>query len=105
MRWRATCERSPPGWRATYWRWPAPSLATRQEIFDFVVTELQAREHGHKHGDEQRIRAERVALKNQRDDPLAFAGVLDGKLSAIAQVHDTPETVVREALVLHRLPS
>ena len=105
MRWRATCERSPPGWRATCWRWPAPSLATRQEIFDFVVTELQAREHGHKHGDEQRIRAERVALKNPRDDPLAFAGVLDGKLSAIAQVHDSPETLVREALALHRLPS
>ena len=70
-------------------------------MFDFVVTELQAREHG----DEQRIRAVRVALENQRDDLLAFAGVLDGKLSAIAQVHDTPETLVREALVLHRLPS
>ena len=47
----------------------------------------------------------RVALENQRDDLLAFAGVLDGKLSAITQVHDTPETLVREALVLHRLPS
>ena len=47
--------------------------------------------------------------ENQRDDLLAFAGVLDGvldgKLSAIAQVHDTPEALVREALVLHRLPS
>ena len=43
--------------------------------------------------------------ENQRDDLLAFAGMLDGKLSAIAQVHDTPETLVREALVLHRLPS
>ena len=70
-------------------------------MFDFVVTELQAREHG----DEQRIRAVRVALENNRDDLLAFAGVLDGKLSAIAQAHDTPETLVREALVLHRLPS
>ena len=55
-------------------------------MFDFVVTELQAREHG----DEQRIRAVRV--------------VLDGKWSAIAQVHDTPEPLVREALVLLRLP-
>ena len=48
-------------------------------------------------------------LENRRDDLLAFAGVfagvLDGKLSAIAQVHDTLETLVREALVLHRLPS
>ena len=74
-------------------------------MFDFVVTELQAREHGDEHGDEQRIRAVRVALENNRDDLLAFSGVLDGKLSAIAQVHDTPETLVREALVLHRLPS
>ena len=63
-----------------------PTLATRQEMFDFVVTELQARERGDEHGDEQRIRAVRVALENQRDDLLAFAGVLDGKSSAIAQV-------------------
>ena len=34
-------------------------------MFDFVVTKLQAREHG----DEQRIRAVRVALENQRDHP------------------------------------
>ena len=78
-----------------------PTLATRQEMFDFVVVELQRREHE----DEQRIRPVRLALENQRNDLLAFAGVLDGKLSAIAQAHDTPETLVREALVLHRLPS
>ena len=77
-----------------------PALAVRQEMFDFVVAELHAREHE----DEQRIRAVCVALKNQRDDLLAFAGVLDAKLSAIAQAKDTPETLVREALVLHRLP-
>jgi len=78
-----------------------PTLATRLELFDFLVAELRRREHD----DEQRIRAVRVALENQRDDLLAFAGVLDGKLSAIAQTHDLPDSLVREVLVLHRLPS
>ncbi len=47
----------------------------------------------------------RVALQNQRDDLLAFAGVLDGKLAAIAQTHAIAEHLVREACLLHRLPS
>ena len=85
MRWRATCERSSPGWAATCWRRPVrfSPRGRRQAMFDFVVTDLQAREngdeHGDKHGDEQRIRAVRVALENQRDDLLAFAVVLDGE--------------------------
>ena len=79
-----------------------PTLGTRQEMYDFIVAELQRREHD---DDEQRIRAMRVALENQRNDLLAFAGVLDDKLSAIAQTHDLPDSLVREVLVLHRLPS
>jgi len=47
----------------------------------------------------------RVALQNQRDDLLAFAGVLDAKLADIAQAHAVGEPLVREALVLHRLPT
>ena len=47
----------------------------------------------------------RVALRNQRDDLLAFAGVLDKKLAAIAQTHEIGEDLVREACVLHRLPA
>ena len=47
----------------------------------------------------------RVALQNQRDDLLAFAGVLDGKLAEIAQAHAVSEPLVREACVLHRLPT
>jgi hypothetical protein len=31
-----------------------------------------------------------VALQNQRDDLLAFAGVLDAKLADIAQAHVVP---------------
>ena len=79
----------------------APALATRQMLFDFVVEELAQREPG----DAQRIRPVRVALQNQRDGLLAFAGVLDAKLAAIAHTHAIAEPLVREACLLHRLPS
>jgi hypothetical protein len=78
-----------------------PTLATRQELFDFVAAELAQRESE----DERRIRPLRVALQNQRDDLLAFAGVLDEKLAAIAQTHAIAAPLVREACMLHRLPS
>jgi len=78
-----------------------PALATRRELFDFIVEELAARESR----DTRRIRPVRVALQNQRDDLLAFASVLDAKLAAIARAHAVPEPLVREACVLHRLPS
>src|SRR3954466_1234013 len=45
-----------------------PDLATRRELFDFIVAELMARERE----DARRIRPVRVALQNQRDDLLAF---------------------------------
>jgi len=78
-----------------------PVQATRQMLFDFVVEELARREPE----DARRIRPVRVALQNQRDDLLAFAGVLDQKLADIAQVHAIAEPLVREACELHRLPS
>src|SRR4051812_24417095 len=78
-----------------------PTLVIRQMLFDFIADELQRREHE----DARRIRPVRVALQNQRDDLLAFAGVLDEKLAAIAQVQDISVPLVREACVLHRLPS
>jgi len=37
--------------------------------------------------DARRIRPVRVALQNQRDALLAFAGVLDAKLADIAQTY------------------
>ncbi len=76
-------------------------LATRRELFDFLVEELAAREPE----DPRRIRPVRVALQNQRDHLLAFAGVLDDNLAAIARAHAVPAPLVREACVLHRLPS
>src|ERR1700723_1681946 len=70
-------------------------------LFDFVVEELVRREPE----DARRIRPVRVALQNQRDDLLAFAGILDTKLAAIAQANHISEPLVREACLLHRLPS
>ena len=55
-------------------------------------------------GDARHIRPVRVALQNQRDTLLAFAGVLDAKLAAIARAHAISGPLVREACVLHRLP-
>ncbi len=78
-----------------------PALAMRQALFDFVVEELTQREPGNL----RRIRPVRVALQNQRDDLLAFAGVLDAKLAAIAQTHAIAQSLVREACLLHHLPS
>jgi len=78
-----------------------PTLATRQVLFDFIVAELALREPE----DARRIRPVRVALQNQRDDLLGFVGVLDEKLIAIARAHEISMTNVREACILHRLPS
>ncbi|MBV8870630.1 MAG: hypothetical protein JOY65_14640, partial [Acetobacteraceae bacterium] len=78
-----------------------PDLATRRELFDFLVAELAAREPE----DARRLRPVRVALQNQRDHLLAFAGVLDAELAEIARAHAAPEPLVREACLLHRLPT
>src|SRR5471030_1827151 len=77
-----------------------PSLEIRQDLFDFIATEMKRREAD----DPRRIRPVRMALQNQRDNLLAFAGVLDDQLAAIARVHVVPEPLVREACVLHRKP-
>src|SRR3954453_9287133 len=55
--------------------------------------------------DPRRICPVRVALQNQRDHLLAFAGLLDAELAAIARAHAVPEPLVREAYMLHRLPT
>jgi len=49
-----------------------------------------------------RIRPLRIALKNQRDDLLAFAQVLDEKLVEIAQRFDTPLYLVRAVCLLQK---
>ncbi|MGB3298272.1 MAG: hypothetical protein WBA76_08370 [Phormidesmis sp.] len=77
-----------------------PPLVVRQELFDFIVSELQQRE------DERypAIRKLRKALHNQRDQLLAFAGVLDQKLAAVATRFELPLQAVREVCLLHRKP-
>jgi hypothetical protein len=78
-----------------------PNLATRRELFDFITDELQRLEPE----DVRRIHPVRVALRNQRDDLLAFAGVLDKKLAGIARTLEISQSLVREACMLHRLPN
>jgi hypothetical protein len=78
-----------------------PMLATRQVLFDLLVEELSYREIE----DARPIRPLRVALQNQRNELLAFAGVVDAKLATIAQAHAIAEPLVREACLLHRLSS
>ncbi len=78
-----------------------PALATRQVLFDFIVEKLAQREPG----DARRIYPVRVALQNQRDTLLAFAGMLDDKLADIAQANAIAEPIVRGACLLHHLPS
>ena len=75
-----------------------PALAERQELYDFVVAELQLREGiGGK-----KVRVLRKALQNQRDDILGFAQVPGDKLDCIAQQLKTPLHLVREMCLLFR---
>ena len=75
-----------------------PDLAGLRVLFDFIVAELHQREHL----DSARIRPVRRALENQRDDLLAFAGVLDAKLGTIAQGSKVSIDLVRDACLLQR---
>jgi len=77
-----------------------PSLEERRELFDFIVEGLARREQL----DSARIRPVRVALKRQRDKPPGFAGVLDGKLAAIAQRFDVTGYHARAVCLLLRKP-
>jgi len=78
-----------------------PNLAMRRELFDFITDELERLEPE----DVRRIHPVRIALRNQRDDLLAFAGVLDKKLTGIARTLEISQSYVREACMLHRLPN
>ena len=63
-----------------------PALAVRQELYDFIVAELKQRAGKSYPG----VRKLRKALHNQRDQLLAFAGVLDRKIVDIAQHFELP---------------
>ncbi len=56
-----------------------PLLAVRQELFDFIVAELKQREcKAH-----PQIQTLRKSLHHQREQVLAFAGLLDQKLARV----------------------
>ncbi|MEM9502615.1 MAG: hypothetical protein AAGA01_01500 [Cyanobacteria bacterium P01_E01_bin.43] len=76
----------------------APALTVRQELYDFIVAELKQRAGKSYPG----IRKLKTALHNQRDQLLAFAGVLDQKLADIAQRFELPLQAVRDVCLLHR---
>ena len=78
-----------------------PPLAVRQELFDFIVSELHQREDDRYPA----IRKLRKALHNQRDQLLAFAGVLDQKLADVAECFKLPLQAIRDVCLLHRKPS
>jgi hypothetical protein len=78
-----------------------PNSAMRQELFDFITDELARLEPE----DVRHIHPVRVALRNQRCDLLAFAGVLDKKLTRHRADPEISQSHVREACMLHRLPN
>ena len=69
-----------------------PDLATRRELFDFVLRELAHREESCPH----RIGPVRRALSGQRDDLLAFAGVLEEEFAELAGQFEVPAAFVQQ---------
>lgn len=76
-----------------------PRLVDRQALYDYVVEELRARESLCSY----RIRPVRTLLENQRDNLLAFAGILDGKLAAVAGGFRISVSVAHEICALQSL--
>jgi hypothetical protein len=73
-----------------------PDVATRRDLFDFVVAELEQLAPLCSHRLTPVIRA----LRNQRDDLLAFTEELDRSLTALAAEHHVSVEVTREVLAL-----
>jgi hypothetical protein len=69
---------------------PGPDLATRRELFDYVLAELRTREPLAPH----RIGPVLRMLENHRDRLLAFAGMLDERLADIAARVGVPAFLV-----------
>jgi len=77
-----------------------PALATRRELYDFVIAELQAREPS----GPKRLREIRKLLQNQREELLAFVGDLEETLAAVAAGWQVSEAVVKELFEVQLLP-
>ena len=69
-----------------------------QKLFDFITAELELRENK----DFPKIAVLKKSLLNQRDDLLAFVGVLDQQLAEIVQRFKILLPKVREVCLLQR---
>ena len=76
-----------------------PDLRTRQELYDFVIEQLQSLELSCPH----RITPVRRMLRNHRDDLLAFAGVLDERFADVAARFNVPLFLVHAVCELQNL--
>jgi hypothetical protein len=86
-------------WRHDVLAVAGPEYATRQELYDWIVSELKSREWHCQH----RIRPVRRLLENQRDELLAFAEQLDSDLARLAEQLQVSPEVVREALAVQQM--
>ena len=77
-----------------------PEWGERLELMDFIIEELKIRETKESKG----IKSLRIALYHQKEDLLAFAKVLDEKLTNIAQKFKIPLSWVREVSLLSKKP-
>jgi hypothetical protein len=77
-----------------------PDHATRRELFDFLVAELDSRQALCPH----RIGPVVRALANQRDDLLSFASQLDQDLAVLAAEFQVPVETARAVLNVELLP-
>lgn len=68
-----------------------PALAERQELYDFIVTELQRRQGDYPH----RIRPVVEMLRHQRTRLLAFVEVLQAKFREVAERFGVPLATVQ----------
>ena len=73
-----------------------PNLATRYELFDFIVAELQEREPFSSY----RIRPVRRMLQGQRENLLAFGGILDERFEDVARSQNVPLKFVHDVCQL-----
>lgn len=76
-----------------------PDLASRQELLDFIIEELQSREHLSPH----RIRPVRRLLECQREDLLRFVAFLDKDLQFLADSFGIELCLVRQVFELQSI--
>ena len=76
-----------------------PDHATRRELFDFIVAELQSRESLCSY----RIGPVVRALANQRDDLLAFAAGIDRDLEVLAAEFEVATETARDVLHVEQI--